>query len=152
MFYQPPLHSRYVGHMRSEDSSNRLQRLRDLVAQLERLPGSEERDRVLSEVRARAVDLDTGETPRAMLPIDPEVLPPELSKPSPRAIAPRKDLVAAYEPRPARIAAAQAAPLVPATAMPRIHEPVALDERLSLEESPAPQSQAPRPWRQGLRG
>ncbi len=138
--------------MRSEDSSNRLQRLRDLVARLEQLPGSEERDRVLSEVRARAVDLDTGETPRAMLPIDPEVLPPELSKPSPRATAPRKDLVAAYKPRPARSAAAQAAPFVPATAMPRIHELLAIDERLSLEESPAPQSQAPRPWRQGLRG
>ena len=135
--------------MRSEDSSNRLQRLRDLVARLEQLPGSEERDRVLSEVRARAVDLDTGETPRAMLPIDPEVLPPELGKPSPRANTPRKDLVATFRPR---IAAAQAAPLVPATAMPRIHELLAIDERLSLEESPAPQSQAPRPWRQGLRG
>ncbi|MBA3408533.1 MAG: hypothetical protein H0X17_19680 [Deltaproteobacteria bacterium] len=138
--------------MRSEDSSNRLQRLRDLVARLEQLPGSEERDRVLSEVRARAVDLDTGETPRAMLPIDPEVLPPELTEPSPRANTPRKDLVATFRPRPARIAAAQAAPLVPPTAMPQVHVPLAIDERLSLEESPAPQSQAPRPWQLGLRG
>ena len=47
----------------------RIQRLRDMVAQLERLPASPDRDRLLSEVRSRAVDVDTGVTPRSMLPM-----------------------------------------------------------------------------------
>jgi hypothetical protein len=49
----------------------RLQRLRELAAQLEQLPASDERERMLAEVRSRAVDLDTGVKPRAMLPIEP---------------------------------------------------------------------------------
>jgi hypothetical protein len=44
--------------------------LRELLAQIERLPESAESDRMLREVRARIVDLDTGVTPRAMLPVD----------------------------------------------------------------------------------
>lgn len=43
-----------------------------MVQQLERLPASAERDRMLNEVRARVVDVDTGETPRAILPVDSE--------------------------------------------------------------------------------
>ena len=54
----------------------RIQRLRDMVAQLERLPASPDRDRLLSEVRSRAVDVDTGVTPRSMLPMrEPEPEP-----------------------------------------------------------------------------
>jgi hypothetical protein len=49
----------------------RLQRLRDLAARLEQLPASEARERMLTEVRSRAVDLDTGVKPRAMLPVEP---------------------------------------------------------------------------------
>lgn len=49
----------------------RLKRLRDLIAQVERTPPSPERDRVLQEIRARAVDVDTGVSPRAMLPVEP---------------------------------------------------------------------------------
>jgi hypothetical protein len=56
----------------------RLKRLRDLVVQVERMPPSPERDRVLQEIRARAVDVDTGVSPRAMLPVEPA---PPISEP-----------------------------------------------------------------------
>jgi hypothetical protein len=49
----------------------RLKRLRDLVAQVEQMPPSPQRDRVLQEIRSRAVDVDTGVSPRAMLPVEP---------------------------------------------------------------------------------
>ena len=54
----------------------RVQRLRDMVDQIERLPASPDRDRLLSEVLSRAVDVDTGVTPRSMLPLrEPEPEP-----------------------------------------------------------------------------
>jgi hypothetical protein len=52
-------------------SEHRLQRLRELLARIEQLPASSESERMLREVRARVVDVDTGVTPRAMLPVDP---------------------------------------------------------------------------------
>jgi hypothetical protein len=51
-------------------SEHRLRRLRELLARIEQLPASSERERMLAEVRARVVDVDTGVTPRAMLPVD----------------------------------------------------------------------------------
>lgn len=56
----------------------RLKRLRDLIVQVEQMPPSPERDRVLQEIRARAVDVDTGVSPRAMLPVEPA---PQISQP-----------------------------------------------------------------------
>jgi hypothetical protein len=47
-----------------------------LVARLEQLPASSERDRMLSEVRSRAVDLDTGVEPRAMLTVHAPIFGP----------------------------------------------------------------------------
>ena len=130
---------------------SRVQRLRDLVARLEQLPASEERDRVLAEVRARTVDVDTGETPRAMLPVDPVVLTPELLKPSP--VARRADVVVPYQPQPARTVATQVPASVPeAEKLNELLRLLAVDEQLSLEDAPAPSSQAPRRWEQGLRG
>ena len=82
----------------SNSGGNRLQRLKQLLARIEQLPPSEERDRILSEVRARAVDVDTGETPRAMLPVDPAVLPPIVLAKA-RLAAPRTSFVAPYKPR-----------------------------------------------------
>jgi hypothetical protein len=49
-------------------TGRRVKRLRDLVAQIELLPVSPDRDRLLSEFRSRAVDVDTGVTPRAIPP------------------------------------------------------------------------------------
>ena len=57
-------------------SARRRTQLQRLVARLEQLPASPERDRMLSEVRSRAVDLDTGVTPRAMLTVDAPILGP----------------------------------------------------------------------------
>jgi hypothetical protein len=128
-------------------SDDRLQRLRDLVARLEKLPESAERDRVLAEVRARAVDIDTGETPRAMLPVD-EAMPLPPVNPAPSAPR-RREVTTPYRPRPDRPISTRIFPLAPVTG--RV-EPSPLDERLCLEEPPAPAEQAPRPWEQGLRG
>ena len=52
-------------------SEHRLRRLRELIAKIEQLPASAESERMLREVRARLVDVDTGVTPREMLPADP---------------------------------------------------------------------------------
>lgn len=54
--------------MRSDDP--RLIRLRALIGKLERLPASTQRERALTEVRARIVDVETGEVPRAMRPVE----------------------------------------------------------------------------------
>jgi hypothetical protein len=57
-------------------TGGRVKRLREMVAQLERLPESPDRDRLLSEVRSRAVDVDTGVTPDPIRAIrDPEPAP-----------------------------------------------------------------------------
>src|SRR3954468_7803284 len=45
---------------------DRLEQLRELLVRLERMPVSAERDWMLGEVRARAVDVETGVKPAAM--------------------------------------------------------------------------------------
>lgn len=132
-------------------AAKRIKRLKDLVDLLERLPASPDRDRVLSEVRSRAVDLDTGVTPRAMLPVREPAPPPVLPKPPKRASS-----------------ITWTAPAPPAPAVEFAHSPfalglskdleqtVCLDERLSLEDSPLPHvraqgDRAVPPWTLGLR-
>ena len=58
-------------------SPRRHTQLKRLVARLELLPASPQRDWMLCEVRSRAVDLDTGVPPRAMLPVDAPIAAPE---------------------------------------------------------------------------
>jgi hypothetical protein len=133
-------------------AAKRVKRLKDLVGLLERLPASPDRDRVLSEVRSRAVDLDTGVTPRAMHPVREPAPLPVLPR------APKRDT--------ARIA--PTAPPPPAPALELAHSPSrlalgrtlirrsALGERLSLEDSPLPHARAQGdravpPWTRGLR-
>jgi hypothetical protein len=136
----------------------RLQRLKDLVDQLERLPASQDRDRVLAEVRSRAVDVDTGVTPRAMLPVREPTPPPLAPKPRPERYRPR---AMTHAPSPARpVQQARPAP-APARAAADDLGVLLWDDRLSLEDSPelAPLPHAPRnpdgsvpPWALGLRG
>jgi hypothetical protein len=125
-------------------AANRIKRLKDLVDRLERLPASPDRDRVLSEVRSRAVDVDTGVTPRAMLP---------LREPTPELVLPKRPQ-ASRKPR--------TVPLPPASAIEVPRPPNDLehllwaDGQLSLEDSPLPHDRAPgdrdvRPWTRGLR-
>ncbi len=132
----------------------RLKRLKELVDQLEQLPASPDRDRILAEVRSRAVDVDTGVTPRAMLPVREPTPPPLPSAPKPR---PER-----FRPR-ASAPARPVQPARPAVAHPATDQPGVLlwDDRLSLEDSPelAPLPHAMgnpdgsvSPWAFGLRG
>jgi hypothetical protein len=135
----------------------RLKRLKDLVDQLEQLPASPDRDRVLAEVRSRAVDVDTGVTPRAMLPVrEPTPPPPSAPKRRPERDRPR---ATPRTPPPAR----RVQPVRPALGRATTDDLGVLlwDDRLSLEDSPelAPLPHAPRnpdgsvpPWAMGLRG
>jgi|SRR5215207_6271064 len=130
-------------------TGQRVDRLKDMVDRIERLPASAERDRLLSEVRSRAVDLETGETPRAMLPMREPAIDPAVSRLSKRT--------GASKPRPAAHAAG---PARPATGAGRSVEPLGpfawAEETLSLDDSPESPGQAPSgagaPWARGLRG
>jgi hypothetical protein len=120
-------------------TESRVKRLRELIAELELLPVSPERDRLLSEFRSRAVDVDTGVTPRAILPLReiPATRPPQ------RAVAPKVTKAA-----------------LPANAASRadeVDERLGADERLSLDDALRPQApargdRAVAPWTLGLRG
>jgi hypothetical protein len=135
------------------DTARRVKRLRDLVAQLELLPASPDRDRMLSEFRSRAVDLDTGVQPRAILPLrEPAAAPVPVRRPQ-RDRAPRVTPAESAPPvESARLASA-------AGCSKGLHEPSTVDERLSLDD--ALQSSEPLrmrggrpipPWTLGLRG
>jgi hypothetical protein len=133
--------------------AKRVKRLKDLVDMLERLPASPDRDRVLSEVRSRAVDLDTGVTPRAMLPVREPVPPPVLPRPPKRDMASSSTATAPRPPAPA-IEPAHSASATDGSRYPE--QTVFLDERLSLEDAPLPHVQAQGnrgvpPWTLGLR-
>jgi hypothetical protein len=128
----------------------RIKRLKDLIDAVERLPASPERERLLSEVRSRAVDLDTGVTPRAMLPVrEPATMPAATRPPKARAVAP--------PPRPRTPSPTpSAAPLAstPNLDWDRVINGTAL---LSLDEAPEcwpslHDAKTPRPWTLGLRG
>jgi len=121
-------------------AAERVKRLKDLIEAVMRLPDSPDRDRLLNEVRSRAVDLDTGVVPRAMLP---------MREPVPVAMAPT--------PRPRRRTVAL--PAQPARPAPALDAQTDWGEllggaaQLSLEDSPErDDGPAARPWTLGLRG
>ena len=142
-------------------TGRRVKRLREMVDQIERLPASPDRDRLLSEVRSRAVDVDTGVTPRAMLPMREPAPEPAPVLPRP----PRRD-------EPTSITRMAPPPPAPAVDFARsafaaggryktMEQPPWLDGRLSLEDSlqpsPLPQvrgrgGRPVPPWTLGLRG
>jgi len=136
------------------DNTPRVQRLRELIAQLESLPASPDRDRLLNEFRSRAVDVDTGVTPRAVLPMrepgDALIVksrPREGSRGVPRA-APPAPALTVDQPRPAPVANPDAT----------LDEPFWASERLSLDDSEPAAPVGSRgdrivpPWTLGLRG
>ena len=134
----------------------RIQRLRDMVAQLERLPASPDRDRLLSEVRSRAVDVDTGVTPRSMLPMrEPEPEPaPVMTRPTQRHKAKNARRAALWTPAPSAGSARRS----DAARTTNDPEPwPALGVHLSLEDVPQPLvrvsgNRTVAPWTLGLRG
>ena len=120
-------------------AAERVKRLKDLADLLERLPASPDRDRVLSEVRSRAVDVDTGVVPRAMLPVrepaPPAALPKSATRHRPSSVTPT--------PLPLPAPAVE----LPHSAFARgasqdLAQALCADERLSLEDSPLPHSRA----------
>jgi hypothetical protein len=135
-------------------TGRRVQRLRDMVDQIERLPASPDRDRLLSEVRSRAVDVDTGVTPRAMLP---------LQEPEPAPVVPRPEkrettkIIRRVAPRTPAPAAKPARPSSAASPAKNPEQWPLLDDRLSLEDTPQQHvrvsgKRAVPPWTLGLRG
>jgi hypothetical protein len=125
-------------------AAKRVRRLKDLVDLLERLPASPDRDRILSEVRSRAVDVDTGVTPRAMLPVHEPEPPPAVLRP------PKRDTAGSIVPTPYK---PPARPIAPAKDP---EQTLPLEERLSLEDSWLPDvrahgDRAIPSWRLGLR-
>src|SRR5688500_213077 len=139
-------------------TGRRVKRLRDLVAQIELLPASPERERLLSEFRSRVVDVDTGVTPRTMLPLRASAPAPVPRRPPQRDRAPDMTRMAAPPPAPA---VELARPASAASSSKNVEEPFWLDERLSLEDSlrlsPLPlfgdgAKRAVPSWTLGLRG
>lgn len=157
--------------MVSVSTEHRLKRLRDLLHELERLPATAERDRMIREVRARVVDVDTGVLPSALLPVYPDS---EVAAEPGSPITPALRVFAAMpadegrEPRatalpepakPARVppneAAAAADEEVAADSLTGAGDrlPLAADELLSLHDSSFSQSElAAAPCTRGLRG
>ena len=137
-------------------TGRRVKRLRDLVARIELLPDSPDRERLLSEFRSRVVDVDTGVTPRAMLPLRESA--PVLRTPPKRDRAPSITRMAPPPPAPA---VELARPASAAGRWKNVEEPFCVDERLSLEDSlrlsPLPMfgrgaKRAVPSWTLGLRG
>src|SRR5829696_7703940 len=120
----------------------RVERLRDLMDQIALLPLSPERDRLLSEIRSRAVDVDTAVKPRAMLPLREPAPAPDVRRPPQRD---RGGASRGWRPPPAAPAVESACPA--ASRSKNLEEPSWVDERLSLEDSlllsPLPLVRAP---------
>ena len=94
----------------------RIKRLHDLLDQIAMLPVSPERDRLLTEIRSRAVDVDTGVKPRAMLAMqEPSPAPVVRTPPqrervrAPRRWSPPPAAPAVELPRPSPLPAGRSA-------------------------------------------
>jgi hypothetical protein len=138
---------------------HRLKRLRALIAQLERLPATAERDRMLREVRGRLVDVDTGTPPSALLSDGVESVLAVTPRLSPKQAAPRvTEPAPAPERRPPRPKPLPERPVEKPPSEPARREPVEFvaDVLLSLDDSTPfwPDDDEPglAPWTRGLRG
>ncbi len=133
----------------------RVKRLKDMMDRIERLPPSEARDRLLSEVRSRAVDVDTGVTPRAMLPLHEPAPPPILRRP-PRRNRTMNISLEAPQPSNAAVEPARRSPAAGRAKDPQ--RSIWLEDRLSLEDTmqlahiPVRGNRTVPPWTFGLRG
>jgi hypothetical protein len=131
---------------------DRLQRLQGLAARLERAPASAQRDAILTKIRARAVDVETGETlasvrawPQGQLRAQAPAAVGRPKRPTKRAVRPRQPRALAAAPPPL--------PLVVA----RTRQDGAVDllqdgRLLCLDDAPVALARPGRPWSGGLRG
>ena len=128
-------------------SAQRLKRLREMIAQLERLPATPERDRMLREVRARLVDVDTGEPPRAFPAADVDSILADSLVARARKPRERRRPRTIQLPQPAK-PVVEVAPSVEFEA----------DVVLNFDDSPSfwpdedDAAPTPAPWTRGLRG
>ena len=138
------------------NGGDRLGRLKELRNLLERLPPSPARDRLLDEVRSRAVDVDTGVMSRESFMLH-EVEPlNEIAERLRNEAGPRAPQEPRAVPPPRAPVAARREPPPPP------EEPVTWDSLdfgddewlLSVQEPALPEPWAPgvRPWARGLRG
>jgi hypothetical protein len=130
---------------------DRLRRMRALRDHLERLPASEQRDRVLREVAGRAVDIESGAPER---PLTAEPAPPQSAAPTPERARPARRAPATTRRPDARGQAGRVRARADAadafTASVRATPGLPEGLRLSLDDdAPTP---ADRPWTRGLRG
>jgi hypothetical protein len=120
-------------------AAKRVKRLKDLADLLERLPASPDRDRVLSDVRSRAVDIDTGVTPRAMLAVR-EPAPPPVPPLQPKRD--RASSTTGRRPRPPARAVDRARSAFATDPWKDLEQTLRAHEQLSLEDSPLPHIRA----------
>ncbi len=150
---------------------DRLEQLRALLDRLERMPASTDRDWMLGEVRARAVDVETGVTPAAVRALPQDAANAESAaaqasrvkatdtsarrKPT-RVTTSRAANRAAWSASRARLDVPASRPsLVAVRERPVRESPVDLLEQgglLCLGDPPADAAGASRPWSGGLRG
>ena len=136
-----------------------------MIDQLERLPATAERDRMLREVRARVVDVDTGAVPRALPPADHAwILEAEPGSPTARpsragAASPaggvRLPRRASGSPQPARpVHAPPGEPVSDEDAELAfvVNELLSLDDSASFSPSEPEAGSTIAPWTRGLRG
>ena len=131
-------------------AADRVKRLKDLIEMVMRLPESPDRDRLLAEVRSRAVDLDTGVTPRAMLPVQEPAPVPVVQPRLPK----RRTVMPPAAPRASSPAPAPAPRSTADLDWDKVLSETAL---LSLDDAPdcwpaRQDDRSARPWTVGLRG
>jgi hypothetical protein len=154
---------------------DRLEQLRTMLARLERMPASADRDWLLGEVRARTVDVDTGVPPAPMRPphqneAEFEIAAGDRSTPNATAAASRPktgrrkasrrlDRRGAGDPPRATVVhpASPPSPVAASARAPLAGRDGALDllkqgGLLCLDEPPAAAAGPARPWSRGLRG
>ena len=78
--------------------TQRVKRLRELTDQIQSLPKSPDRDRLLYEFRSRLVDVDTGVVPREMLPVEGLAPAPVPARRRPGATRPAPGLTVSLAP------------------------------------------------------
>jgi hypothetical protein len=137
------------------NTRDRLEHLRTMLDRLERMPASADRDWMLSELRARAVDVETGVKPAKMraLPRDDanaEVAVAESERVRPAATPARREPMRVARSRPATARAVSISPSPPAHE--NADDPLQPGVLLSLDEPPDDAAATARPWASGLRG
>jgi len=133
---------------------HRLERLQELVSRLERMPSSTERDWMLAEVRARAVDLDTDVRPAALRKLPTEEARCDDAERSATSKPARRPPIRRWAPRHTRPCPSPPplpSPVVSTTVGDCAVNLLVDGEVLCLDESSVT-LRSGRPWAAGLRG